>query len=341
MLCCSMCSAWPCCLTVLIVGVLVQVVLERQLARLAAYEQPLTLTKLQAPLSDADRQTIIVNNGCQGGAVRRVSALASPAGESGKTVVLVHGFKMTAVTWSPVWNMLRDKGHRVIAFDLPGHGESELCEGALAVESISEDIRRVLDHFEVEGAAIAGHSLGGFFALNYLLEHTEHSRRRTSLGFVCISCTAGNWRHFIGGTGGNWHGNLLMKSGLFDLLMQSDSIAALLMAKKFDKPSLPAVQVVINASRVGSSRRSLKRLSDLTWELNLHPRLSSLHLPSSIIVGSLDKHHPHPCMSEALRDDLRASGLLREYHVLQGVGHFIPLMRPAEAAATIDNMLVT
>ncbi|CAK0873905.1 unnamed protein product [Prorocentrum cordatum] len=120
--------------------------------------------------------------------------------------------------------------------------------------------------------------------------------------------------------------------------MQSDSVAPLLMAKKFGKPSLPAVRVVVEASRVGASRASLKPMSDFLWDYNLHPRLPSIGVPSVIIVGSADDHHPHPAMSEALRNDLSATGLLRAYIVLDGVGHFIPLIQPLETVDGIEQL---
>lgn len=265
--------------------------------------------------------------------------LASPAGWSGKTLVLVHAFKMNALTWSLVWNELRSRGHRVIALDLPGHGESNVGNGeGLSLGSLAEDLRVVLDHLNVSNGALVGHSLGGFISIQYLLEYTSHAAQRLPLGFVCVSCTAGGWHRLVGGAGGNWHGNLLMASGIFDFLMRFDFVAHLLMAKKFGRPSLPAVRVVVEASRIGASRRALKGLSDLPWKHDLHPVLQSLRVPSVVVVGVLDKHHPHPVMSVALRADFNATGLLRSYVVLRDVGHFIPLMRPLEAVVAIERL---
>ena len=41
--------------------------------------------------------------------------------------VLVHDLKMRLQTWSPVWDLLREDGHRIIAVDLPGSGPGVIC----------------------------------------------------------------------------------------------------------------------------------------------------------------------------------------------------------------------
>ena len=38
--------------------------------------------------------------------------------------VLIHDLKMRLEIWSPVWELLREDGHRLIAMDLPGPGQS-------------------------------------------------------------------------------------------------------------------------------------------------------------------------------------------------------------------------
>lgn len=311
--------------------------LRHQHDEIARQPQPFSYEELMAPLEGASHYLRPLPAATENRS-RVLSVYASPHGSSGKTIVLIHGFKMHALSWALVWNELRTLGHRVIALDLPGHGQSTLSQEALVLSSLSSDIRNVLDFFEVVDGALVGHSLGSFIAIRYLLDYPDHAQERASLGFACVACTAGNWQYFIGGAGGNWHGNLLMTTGLFDLLMRVDILAELLMAKKFSKPSLPAVRVVVGASRVGASRAALKAMSDFTWEHDFHPSLSTIRIPVVIVIGDLDSHHPHPKMSEALRRDFAATGLLRGYVVLKDVGHFMPLMQPIETVRAIERL---
>lgn len=60
--------------------------------------------------------------------------------------VLIHDVKMRLQTWSPVWDLLREDGHRIIAVDLPGSGpgsfamrrdEKRLFEDMIGLETRS------------------------------------------------------------------------------------------------------------------------------------------------------------------------------------------------------------
>ena len=95
--------------------------------------------------------------------------------------------KLESSSWSLVWCKLREEGHRLIAFDLPGHGNSNLTQGALQLSSLLQDLERIIEHFDVQKGVLVGHGLGGFLALHYLAEYRKHAKR----------CAAGhrNTRH--------------------------------------------------------------------------------------------------------------------------------------------------
>lgn len=79
------------------------------------------------------------------------------------TVVALHGVTGNHCCWPFVVANL--PGVRVIAPDLRGRGGSAQMRGPYGIVPHTEDIRRLLDHFEVRRAAIVGHSMGGFIAV--------------------------------------------------------------------------------------------------------------------------------------------------------------------------------
>lgn len=91
--------------------------------------------------------------------------------------VLVHDMKLEATSWSLVWAKLREDGHRLIGYDLPGHGGSNLSASALELPSLLQDLHRILEHFDVRQGVLVGHGLGGFLALQYLAEYRKHAAR--------------------------------------------------------------------------------------------------------------------------------------------------------------------
>ena len=81
------------------------------------------------------------------------------------TIVFFGGFDSYIEELTPAFIHLRDAGYDVIAFDGPGQGGA-LNEAALPMTADwHKPVSAVLDHFEVEGVALVGLSLGGCLAL--------------------------------------------------------------------------------------------------------------------------------------------------------------------------------
>src|SRR5688572_6157105 len=88
----------------------------------------------------------------------------------GRPVVFVHGFGCGIRSWDPQVSALSRK-HRVIAYDVRGHGVSDAPPEAAAYSQATsvEDLRQLLDVLRVRRTAVAGLSMGGNIALNFAL----------------------------------------------------------------------------------------------------------------------------------------------------------------------------
>lgn len=96
----------------------------------------------------------------------------------GAPVVLVHGFASSRVqNWrDPGWyDTLARAGYRVIALDCRGHGESDKpYDPALySHEIMARDVAAVMRAAGVPQARIMGYSMGGFIAIQVLLNAPE------------------------------------------------------------------------------------------------------------------------------------------------------------------------
>ena len=78
---------------------------------------------------------------------------------SGEPVVLIHGVGMRLEAWAPQITSL-SRGHRVIAVDMPGHGESAKLPVGSRLEEFVAWFGRFLDEMKIETANVAGHSMG-------------------------------------------------------------------------------------------------------------------------------------------------------------------------------------
>ncbi len=74
--------------------------------------------------------------------------------------MLVHGAWHGGWAWEKVVPLLEEAGHRVVAPDLPGHGEDETPPEDVSLESYAGRVVGVLDSLEGP-AVLVGHSMGG------------------------------------------------------------------------------------------------------------------------------------------------------------------------------------
>ncbi len=84
----------------------------------------------------------------------------------GRAVVLLHGFLGSKEIWKPLFDNL-SKSYRVIAIDLPGHGQSPCFGYAHSMELMAKCVKAVMDHLRLKKYVIIGHSMGGYAGLAF------------------------------------------------------------------------------------------------------------------------------------------------------------------------------
>lgn len=89
------------------------------------------------------------------------------SGGSAPPLLLLHGFSGSSESWGEPLLERLSHGRRVIAVDLPGHGESDAPAepGRFAFAAIVSDLADLLDALEVASAVWVGYSMGGRLAL--------------------------------------------------------------------------------------------------------------------------------------------------------------------------------
>ena len=90
----------------------------------------------------------------------------------GETVVFVHGLSDDLNYWEFLATNLKNE-YRVIRFDLPGHGQSELGENEISIDYYSDCLIGILNELNVDNINLIGFSLGGAIALNFALRYCE------------------------------------------------------------------------------------------------------------------------------------------------------------------------
>ena len=84
----------------------------------------------------------------------------------GRVVVLLHGFLGSHQIWENTVKEL-SKSYRVIAIDLPGHGNTD-CFGYIhTMDLIAKCVKAVMDNLRLKKYVMIGHSMGGYASLAF------------------------------------------------------------------------------------------------------------------------------------------------------------------------------
>lgn len=97
-------------------------------------------------------------------------------------LVLLHGTSSSLFTWNSWTELLKDR-HRIIRFDLPGHGlTGPHPEGDYSVEAYMKFLESFLSKLGIKQCIIAGNSLGGEIAWRYALQNPRQVKGLILIG---------------------------------------------------------------------------------------------------------------------------------------------------------------
>lgn len=242
-----------------------------------------------------------------------------------ETVVLLHGFASEKDTWLRFVRHL-PKEYRVIALDLPGHGESaRRYDRSYDVDSMAARVALALDELAPERFHLVGNSLGGMVAMIYALNHPQ---RVNSLGlFDAAGVYPESPSDF----------QELLEQGENPLLVSSaDEFDRLVDLVFVDRPAVPwpVRPVLIRRMRDGVAFHR-KMWGDI-WSArrNLAPELSQIHAPVFLLWGDGDRILDVSSVRVFERYLPRVSTV-----IMEDCGHSPMVERPKEAAAHYARFL--
>ncbi len=92
---------------------------------------------------------------------------------SGEPLVFVHGVGMNRAVWAPQIAYFVERGWRVIAYDMLGHGDSPLPPEKTELADLRRQLGALLDELGIERAHLVGHSMGSLVAIDFALAAPE------------------------------------------------------------------------------------------------------------------------------------------------------------------------
>lgn len=234
-------------------------------------------------------------------------------GEGGTPLVLVHGFGGDLNNWLFNQPALAAE-RRVIALDLPGHGESGKSLRSGEAAELSEAVLGLLDHLQLDRVHLAGHSMGGLVALTVA---EQAPARVVSLTLIASA-----------GLGADINGDYLQ--GFADANNRNALKPQLV--QLFSDPALVTRQMLedmLKFKRLEGVDQALRQLNGALFDGG-RQKVDVRHVvgrqPSLVIWGSDD----------AIIPANHAQGLEAQVEILPGQGHMVQL----EAAEQVNQLML-
>jgi non-heme chloroperoxidase len=101
---------------------------------------------------------------------------------TGVPIVFVASWVLNADMWEYQIPYFVEHGYRCIALDRRGHGRSERPSAGYDVDTTADDLAALVEHLDLTGVTLVGHSFGGAEVARYLARHGE--RRVARAAFV-------------------------------------------------------------------------------------------------------------------------------------------------------------
>ena len=107
----------------------------------------------------------------------------------GNPIMFVHGWTLNHNMYEYIIEYFASRGHRCIAIDLRGYGNSDKPYTGYDYDRMAMDIKLVIDALKLSDITLVGHSMGGAICLRYMSKFNEDKVSRLCL----LSAAAPKW----------------------------------------------------------------------------------------------------------------------------------------------------
>jgi pimeloyl-ACP methyl ester carboxylesterase len=277
----------------------------------------------------------------------RVGLHYQQLGKAGPDVVLVHGLGANLAFWALGAAPLLARTARVTAYDLRGHGYSDMPPRGYSFVDMAEDLRCLLDALEVESAHLVGHSFGTGAVLEFAARNPERTRSMVLADPIVASLHRGAGRRMQADPVQE------VSRWLAELGIVADGDGLDNEHRLLERVADPRVAGLRSANAASGflvpfglwngGRRSAaiwRRLLNTTTALEefaadatlTADRLKTVAQPTLITLGSLSRHLATRAALERYLPAARTA-------IVPGAGHFHPLLRPNQFAAHVGRFI--
>jgi pimeloyl-ACP methyl ester carboxylesterase len=228
-------------------------------------------------------------------------------------IVFVHGFPFDHYMWEEQIKEFSGN-YYCITYDIRGLGESPAGDGQLTIESLVDDLEKILNELRLDRPVLCGFSMGGYISLRASERIAEKFR-------ALILCDTKSLADDNEGKIKRAAGvRLINDDGVDNFVNQ---FVPNCFSETFMVEHKSEFEKVLSRSRLSNPDGVKGCLLAMAGRTDTTNYLSMINMPVLLICGEEDKLTP-PDVMQSMDDKIKNSKMI----VIEGAGHIAPVERP-------------
>ncbi len=253
---------------------------------------------------------------------------------AGRPVVLIHGWPQSSASWEKQLQPLITSGHRVIAYDRRGFGQSSQPATGYEYDTLARDLDTILTRLDLSDVSLVGFSMGGGEVARYIGKH--------GTARICAAVLISAIPPFLlkradnpdGVDGGVFDGIVAGmegdRPGFLDGFLRNFYNADVLMGKGISEEAIrSAWNTGVRASAIGSVE------CVRAWRTDFRHDLAHFDVPTLIVHGDSDRIVPLDISAKRAHEMIRDSQL----EVITGAPHGLTWTHADQVNTTLLEFL--
>jgi 3-oxoadipate enol-lactonase len=230
-------------------------------------------------------------------------------------LLFIHGFPFNKHMWAGQVDAFKEN-FRVVAYDVRGHGGSDLGHIDLSLDLFVMDLINLMDALQLEKVLLCGLSMGGYIALHALEQYPNRFQALILCDTQCMADSPESREKRMKAI------ESIQANGV--ALYAKASIINLFAEESFQtkQKEISAIQKIIEQTPAETLCQTLRALSQRKETCT---RLTEIKIPVLILVGREDKITP-PAVAKLLQEKIEHSTMV----IIEHAGHLTNLENPSD-----------
>ena len=221
---------------------------------------------------------------------------------SGQPVVLIHGFPLDGESWGKQQAALLDAGHRVVAYDRRGFGDSTKAGSGYDYDTFAADLHALMEELDLRDAVLVGFSMGTGEIARYLSRYgSDRVAKAAFFGslepYLLITDDnpdgAGDQAFFDGTADAVAKDRYAFLTGFFRDFYNLDDLLGERISQEAVDASVQVANLAGNAAIAAAP---------LTWPTDFRGDIPAITVPTLIVHGTADNILPIDATARRFKD---------------------------------------